>query len=199
MFQNTIVMLRRSIRKRVNPVGRGDFVAPAARRVIAPRTNITALQDTATNQISTISPGISTQVIGLPTVSDVSSMASINTDTIAVSSTSPTSSQSITGNEFVVADNPVICSKASDDLSRNVSLNIKQKIIMGEYTDLALLLVNSQTAAAKSQKLVFMKGDLLVQQKQHKKIINIENWTDAILIYLQAFTVQLNRQLILTC
>ena len=105
MFQNTIVMLRRSIRKRVNPVGRGDFVAPAARRVIAPRTNITALQDTATNQISTISPGISTQVIGLPTVSDVSSMASINTDTIAVSSTSTTSSQSITGNAFVVADN----------------------------------------------------------------------------------------------
>ena len=116
----------------------------------------------------------------------------MNTDTIAVNSTSPTSSQSITGNEFVVADNPVICSKASDDLSRNVSLNIKQKIIMGEYTDLALLLVNSQTAAAKSQKLV-------VQQKQHKKIINIENWTDVILIYLQAFTVQLNRQLILTC
>ena len=173
-------------------MGRGDFVVPAAKRVMTLRTNITALQDTATNPISTISPGISTQAICLPTVSDVSSMASMNTDTIAVSSTSPTSSQSITGNEFVVADNPVICSKASDDLSRNVSLNIKQKIIMGEYTDLALLLVNSQTAAAKSQKLV-------VQQKQHTKIINIENWTDAILIYLQAFTVQLNRQLILTC
>ena len=58
----------------------------------------------------------------------------------------------------MVADNPVMCSKASDDLSRNVSLNLKQKIIMGEYIDLALLLVNSQTAAAESQKLVFMKG-----------------------------------------
>jgi hypothetical protein len=38
---------------------------------------------------------------------------------------------------------------------------------MGEYIDLALLLVNSQTAAAESQKLVFMKEELLVQQKQH--------------------------------
>ena len=94
-------------------------------------------------------------------------MASMNTDTIAVISTSTTSSQSITGNKFVVVDNQVICSKASDDLSRNVSLNLIQKIIMGEYIDLALLLVNSQTAAAESQKLVFMKGELLVQQKQH--------------------------------
>ena len=114
-------------------------------------------------------------------------MASINTDTIAVSSTSTTSSQSITGNEFVVADNPVICSKASDDLSRNVSLNLKQKIIMGEYIDLALLVVNSQTVAAESQRLVFMKGELLVQQKQHKQIINIENWTDAILIFTSIY------------
>ena len=95
-------------------------------------------------------------------------MASMNTATIVVSSTS---SQS--GNEFVVADNPVMCSKASDDLSRNVSFNLKRKIIMGEYIDLALLLVNSQTAAAENQKLVFMKGEQLVQQKQHKKIINI--------------------------
>ena len=86
------------------------------------RTNITVLrpsQDTATNPISTItksiSPGISIQAIGLPTVSDLSSLASMNTATIVVSSTS---SQS--GNEFVVADNPVMCSKASDDLSRNV-------------------------------------------------------------------------------
>jgi len=133
-------MFRRSTRKRANTVGRGDFVAPAARRVMTPRTNITALrpssQDTATNPISTItqsiSPGISTQAIGLPTVSDFSSMASMNTATIAVSSTS---SQSITGNEFVVADNPVMCSKASDDLSRNFSLNLKQKIIIGEYVD----------------------------------------------------------------
>ena len=86
----------------------------------------------------------------------------MNTDTIDVISTSTTSSQSITGNKFVVADNPVICSKASDDLSRNVSLSLKQKIIMGEYIDLSLLLVNSQTAAVESQKLVFMKGELLV-------------------------------------
>jgi hypothetical protein len=37
--------------------------------------------------------------------------------------------------------------------------NLKRKIIMGEYIDLALLLVNSQTAAAENQKLVFMKGE----------------------------------------
>ena len=75
----------------------------------------------------------------------------MNTETIGVSSTSTTSSESITGNEFVVADNPFICSKGSDDLSRNVSLIVKQKIIIGECIDLELLLVNSQTAAAESQ------------------------------------------------
>jgi hypothetical protein len=37
--------------------------------------------------------------------------------------------------------------------------NLKRKILMGEYIDLALLLVNSQTAAAENQKLVFMKGE----------------------------------------
>jgi hypothetical protein len=58
-------------------------------------------------------------------------------------------------------------------LSGSVSFNLKRKIIMGEYIDLALLLVNSQTAAAENQKLVFMKGELLVQQKQHQKFLNM--------------------------
>ena len=32
-----------------------------------------------------------------------------------------------------------------------------------------------------------MKGELLEQQKQHQQIINIENWTDAILIFTSIY------------
>jgi hypothetical protein len=41
---------------------------------------------------------------------------------------------------------PSQCNKASDDLSRNVPVNLKQKIIAGKYIDLALLLSNSQAS-----------------------------------------------------
>lgn len=52
---------------------------------------------------------------------------------------------STAGNDVILSDNPLLCSRASNDLSRNVSNSWKQKIIVGEYVDLSLLLVNSQT------------------------------------------------------
>jgi len=97
LFQNTIGMLRRSNRKRANPEGRGDFVAPAAKEG----------NDTS-NQHSTITrysyqPNFyhfSWHIYTSHWFIYVSSMASMNTDTTAVISTSTTSSQSITGNTF---------------------------------------------------------------------------------------------------
>ena len=157
-------MLRRSARKRSLPPGRGDFVAAAARKnVVTPSATQTAVE-------SVVQPDSS----NVPT----SSTSTAVTDT----SIGPVEHQSL-GNVMNSGTNPVPCTKASDDLARNVSSNLKQKIISGEYLDLSLLLVNSQAAAAENQKLVFVNGEILVQQKQQNKILSIESWTDAFIIY----------------
>ena len=80
------------------------------------------------------------------------------------------------------------CSKASDDLSRNVSNNVKQKIIAGEYIDLSLLLSNSQISCEDRHKIVVSQGELVIQQKQQQqKIVDISSWTDAFLIYTSIY------------
>ena len=58
---------------------------------------------------------------------------------------------------YLLPSNPVLYSKASDDLALNVSPNLRQKIIAGEYVDLANLLINSQAAVRRS-KIGFCKG-----------------------------------------
>jgi hypothetical protein len=58
---------------------------------------------------------------------------------------------------YLLPSNPVLCSKASDDLALNVSPNLRQKIIAGEYVDLANLLINSQAVVRRS-KICFCKG-----------------------------------------
>jgi hypothetical protein len=59
---------------------------------------------------------------------------------------------------YLLPNNPVLCSKASDDLALNVSPNLRQKIIAGEYVDLANLLINSQATQSEGQKLFFVNG-----------------------------------------
>jgi hypothetical protein len=77
--------------------------------------------------------------------------------------------------------------KANDEVSHNVAHCIKQKIIAGEYIDLAVLLT-SKTTADEKYKLVFMQGELLIQPKQQQqKITNISLWTDAFLIYFSIY------------
>lgn len=64
---------------------------------------------------------------------------------------------------------------ASDNISRNVSQNLKQKIISGEYTDLANLLCNVQNSSSDNQTISLVQGHLIVQPKQQDiKINNIE-------------------------
>jgi hypothetical protein len=54
---------------------------------------------------------------------------------------------------YLLPNNPVLCSKASDDLALNVSPNLRQKIIAGEYVDLANLLINSQATQSEGDQL----------------------------------------------
>ena len=83
---------------------------------------------------------------------------------------------------------PFQCNKASDDLSRNVPVNLKQKIIAGEYIDLALLLINSQASVSDTHTVIVSHDELLIEPKQqHKKIVNIETWTDAFLIFTSIY------------
>ena len=55
--------------------------------------------------------------------------------------------------------------------------------IAGEYVDLANLLINSQATQSEGLKLVFVKGEIVVEQKSKNKIYNIESWTYAFLIF----------------
>ena len=121
----------------------------------------------------------------------------LNTRPITVASTAvPVSSSSSIGpndqgiNEILNAHytftTPSQTVKANDELSHNVAHCIKQKIIAGEYIDLAVLLTNSKTTADEKYKLVFMQGELLIQPKQ-QQITNISLWTDAFLIYFNIY------------
>ena len=81
-----------------------------------------------------------------------------------------------------------ICSKAEDELGSHVAKKIKEKIISGVYVDLASLLQNSVVVdSEKHQKLAIVKGELVLQDKQTKKINSIEMWTDAFIVYLSIY------------
>jgi hypothetical protein len=74
--------------------------------------------------------------------------------------------------------------KASDDITRNVAQNIKQKIMLGEYVDLSSLLCNTLTNGGRHTISVF-QGQLSIQPKQPEtKIVSIEMWTDSFLIFI---------------
>lgn len=59
-----------------------------------------------------------------------------------------------------VAPQPIM--SINNDVSSTVPKNIKDKIINGEFIDLATLLSNDQNT--NSQKLVIIKGEIAVQQ-----------------------------------
>ena len=83
---------------------------------------------------------------------------------------------------------PSQCNKASDDLSRNVPVNLKQKVIVGEYIDLALLLSNSQASLSDKHTVIVSHGEMLIGPKQQQRqIVNIETWTDAFLTFASIY------------
>ncbi|CAG2240484.1 unnamed protein product [Mytilus edulis] len=138
-------MLRASKRKRVVPKGRGDSVAPAAKRSVSRRKvgDVHEIRSTgspvATNTLDT----------------EVMTMAPVPTTATEPITVPTTATEPIThSGNCPVFQNPIPCIKASDDLARNVTVSLRQKIIAGEYIDLALLLVNSQASAGDKQKVV---------------------------------------------
>ena len=67
---------------------------------------------------------------------------------------------------------PMEIIKASDNISSDVSQNLKQQIISGEYIDLANLLCNVQNSSSDKQTIALVQGQLIVQPKQQDIKIN---------------------------
>lgn len=90
--------------------------------------------------------------------------------------------------DFQNTCNPCEVTKASDDIARNIPLSTKQKIIAGEYIDLASLFSNSQKTSTVGQNITFSQGQLMVQPNQPDlKINNIETWPDAFIVYISIY------------
>jgi hypothetical protein len=60
--------------------------------------------------------------------------------------------------------------RTASDITVNVTQNIKQKILKGEYVDLASLLTYNQHNDSKQQ-LIFQQGELILQPDQNYKTI----------------------------
>jgi len=117
----------------------------------------------------------------------VTALRSSPTSTISPDSTnlSGTLSCPISVNNSYISDANAIHS-VNDSLGLNVSQNLKEKIINGEYVDLGALLVNS--TEDQSNTLVINNGQLQFQQKSSKKIVDLNTWLDAFLIYTSIYT-----------
>ena len=190
-------MLRRSSRKRSAPT-RLEEREPRVSRPITTITNTSGDESFHMPASATQSGGFITTASRHLVVPNITPSSSANTGTTVgpafpVSNVSLTSgssqlvlvinSDSVNEGNYLLPNNPVLCSKASDDLALNVSPNLRQKRIAGEYVDLANLLINSQATQSEGQKLVFVNGEIVVEQKSKNKIYNIESWTDAFLIF----------------
>ena len=73
-------------------------------------------------------------------------------------------------------------------IAAHVSHVPKQKIISGQYIDLALLLENTTFESTHDQKLVLNNGELIMRPRPtDHKINSIEKWTDAFIIFLRVY------------
>ena len=70
--------------------------------------------------------------------------------------------------------NPVACT---------VSQATKQKIISGQYVDLATLLQADATEANARHLYINNMGEIVAKEKPTTKIFNIEQWTNAFLVF----------------
>jgi len=201
-------MLRRSNRKRPVPAGRGDAIAASPKRAIRnPHSTVgsstsTTISGSSSISSHTVAPSVhvSTFVTGNRANRQMSTVTSpslgmqlapvaVGTPlTAGALSAADTCSSLVNQSGNIYYHIPPQCNKTSDDLSRNVPVNLKQKIIAGEYIDLALLLINSQASGSDKHTVIVSQGELLIETKQqHKKIVNIETWTDAFLIFTSIY------------
>ena len=76
----------------------------------------------------------------------------------------------------------------NEQLGANVSQNLREKIINGEYVDLSSLLTNSENQEQAKSISISSNGRLVLQSKPGKKITDINVWIDAFLIYASIYT-----------
>jgi excinuclease UvrABC ATPase subunit len=160
-------MLRRSNRKRSVPAGKRDAITASAKRTLRnPHSTVGSSTSTAISGSAEIiysrigMPASFVRSISLPTVTP-----SVHVSTI------------VTRNQA----NQQMSTVTSPSLGKQLApVNLKQKIIAGEYIDLVLLLINSQAFLSDKHTVIVSHGELLIEPKQqHKQIVNIETWTDA--------------------
>ena len=73
------------------------------------------------------------------------------------------------------------------ELGLTIPLNLRQKIVNGEYVELGLLL--DKTGKEESvKKLACIDGQVIVQPKQNTRINDIQQWTDAMLVYTSIYS-----------
>ena len=82
-------------------------------------------------------------------------------------------------------DIPQMIVSYNNNLALNVSQDIRNKIVNGQYVDLAKLLGNSNEP--QKQTIVMVNGELQTTDKASKKINNIQQWTDAFIIYASIY------------
>lgn len=82
-------------------------------------------------------------------------------------------------------DIPNMVNSYNNVIGLNVSQEIKNKIVSGQYVELAKLLINSNEP--QKQTIVMVNGELQTSEKNSKKINNIEQWTDAFIIFCSIY------------
>lgn len=84
---------------------------------------------------------------------------------------------------------PIQCAtKAGDDVSRHVSLNIKQKIMAREYIELASLLDNTQSTQSTKHTIYVVQGERIVKPKEKiTKIMSIESGSEEFIIFVSGY------------
>ena len=90
-----------------------------------------------------------------------------------------------TTNQTGAIDIPDMVPSFKTSVDINVSQELKTKIVNGQYVDLAKLLNN--TIEPQKQMIVMVNGELETVEKRTKKITNIEQWTDAFIIYASVY------------
>ena len=162
-------MLRRSTRKRSASTMRGKQAStvPTNPSAVAPLSASTSQRSTGLSTYHSIVDPVTN--LGVPIAG--SSGVTTTPPSPLLGNSLDSSHKTCMPTEFI---------KASDNISRNVSQNLKQKIISGEYIDLANLVCNVQNGSSDNQTISLVQGQLIVQPKQQDiKTNNNEAWTEA--------------------
>jgi len=125
------------------------------------------LMSTLPQQIPLITAG---ETVPPPSTGLDSQQISVITAGLTVPQTSSGLDWQCDAGNMHVNELPFETCKASDDITRNVAQNIKQKIILGEYVDLSSLLCNTLTNGGRHTISVF-QGQLSIQPVAYNMII----------------------------